>query len=417
MLEDKIDGADLFKERAHHAAVFAENNAVGAVGRAVEGSAKAISEHAQAIGVGTGVAMGFAQLDYVRARDRVRREYEEELAAKLNKPHHSLSNKDLDRMGHQNVVIGDALKRARLKRNIALVVGIIAVVAAGVIAAQVGGLLGGSAGFVEGMSQLFGAAKAAVGISGASGSLALGATAVAKSLVVGLSAVASYIGVEKAATVAAEPLFGLREPSISKVIKEPGLQKKLSLSSQVNYLEHLQKRVRADHPESFISQEQVLQVFLKANEGTAQAIKQKYGAEYADLPPEQRAQIVTNLGKNINLEKLTSDLNCGTVRAQEVAFLVQGQTSGVPPRETPRVKELERAHGRMEQQLQQAQGEIASLRTQMKNGAAQSGNMAPVMQAQREERRGRDVKGQATERVLRNEAARREQQRQTQNSV
>lgn len=401
----EIDGSSKLKDIAHKGAIVGETTVAHAAGSSLRGMAES-AELFKAYGVGVAVSAGLTQLDYVQERDMIRRQFERELSAKLGKPHQDLTNKDLDKIGQSNAVIGDALKRARIRRNIGLVVGALAVAAAFAVGApmipQVADFFAKAtgaalAGEVVAHTSFLSAAIGAVS------NPALFVAVVGKALTIGAASVATFMATEKIGDAIAKPLFGMEEPSIRKVIKDPSQQDKLSLSSQMKYLEHLQKRVHPEKPKSFISQEQVLKFFLAANPGTAEAIKNSYGANYSQLPPEQRKGIIATLGKEINLEQVTTDLNTGQIRAQELAFLAQGDRSGVPRRQSPRLNALEKAHESMEAKLQQAEQEIRRLQMQVKS--TQLGSMAPelnVRATQSDSARAPrpEAIGPATERLL-----------------
>jgi hypothetical protein len=172
-----------------------------------------------------------------------------------------------------------------------------------------------------------------------------------------------------------EKKFGLREPSIGKVTKNPARQDELSLPSQIKYIEHLQSRVNPKKPDSYISQEQIFKVFLKANPDVANRIKAENGNQFSKLTDEQRILVLQKAGKELGLEQITADINNGTIRAQELAFLVQGETSGVARRETPRVAALEKEHLDIQQKLAIAQEKMQQMGRQMKAQATQLGSM------------------------------------------
>lgn len=424
------DGSVGFKNVTHTCLVATESVTASAAAKtaqiagknaaeAAAASANISSNMAAAIGTGTTVLIGGAataaitQWDYVHARDNIRRQYEPELSVQTGKHYNDLTNKDLDELGKKNAVIGDALKRAKWKRNAGLVIGTIAVTAAIVTGAAMLAATGGM--FAAALTTLTAGAATAVptGITAiasafSAGNIGAAMVGLAQALTVGAAGVAAFMGTEAVSEKVAEKIFKHSEPSLHKVTRDPSLQSQLSLSSQVNYIEHLQKRVHSFNPKTFISQEQVFKTFLAANQTMNEDIKSRYGAEFSKLSADQRVEVLTDMGKPIGLEQLTADLNNRQVRAQELAFLTQGETSGVPRHEAPRITTLEKAHARMEKELAQAKATIGKLKqrikaTDTKLGKIQGATLdvkaetpatdAPVLDSQK-------AVGPATERLL-----------------
>ncbi len=376
------DTGDTLKTLAHGGVVATESVVARGLGTAVKDSAEtasasslgALGGFAGATAAGAAISAGFTVWDYAQERDRIRKQYELELSARTGKPYNEVTNKDLDAAGRNNAVIADALRRVRLKRNIKLAIGTLAVAAAiatggalmTFIATSALGL--SSAAAVPGVIGAIGTALSGEGVAALTTSLAAGVP----SAIAGVSA---FMATEKAAERIIEPRFGLHEPSIRKVTKDPSLQDKLSLSSQVSLIQHLQKRVNPKKPNTFISQEQVFKVFLKANPEAADRIRAENGNDFSKLSAEQRILVLQKAGKEVNIEQITADINNGAIRAQELAFIVQGESSGVPRKEAPRVSALEKDHGYIQQKLEQAQAQIRHLTQKVNVQSAQLGSM------------------------------------------
>lgn len=291
-----------------------------------------------------------SEWDHVHEKDKIREEYENEIATRLGKPAADLKNKDLEKVGEQNAVIGEAIKRSRWKRNLSITVNAITIVAAATA----------------------GIAAASFFMPGA----AVGAAAIATKALIGAAAsIPAFLALEGTLRPLGEKKLGLREPSIGKVTRDPSRQDELSASSQIKYIEHLQSRVNQKKPETFVSQEQVFKVFLKANPEAADRIRAENGNDFGKLSAEQRILVLQKAGKEVNLEQITADINNGTIRAQELAFIVQGDSSGVPRKEAPRVATLEKEHSYIQQKLHQAQAQIHHLTQQVKVQSAQLGSM------------------------------------------
>lgn len=330
------------KEATHVAAFTATEVAaagVGVVGKQILGI--------YAAPVVVGASAMLSEWDHVHEKDKIREEYENEISARLGKPAAELKNKDLEKISEQNSAIGEAVKRSRWKRNLSIAVNTVAIAGAFAIALTVAGAAAEA--FTLGLI-----AKAAIGVA---------------------ASAASFLAIEGSLRPLGEKKLGLREPSISKVTKDPSRQDELSLPSQIKYIEHLQSRVNPKKPETFVSQEQVFKVFIKANPQVAGQIRAENGNDFSKLSPEQRVLVLQKASKDINLEQMTADINNGVIRAQELAFLVQGETSGVPRKEAPRVATLEKEHNYIQQKLHQAQAQIHNLTQQVKVQSAQLGSM------------------------------------------
>ena len=161
---------------------------------------------------------------------------------------------------------------------------------------------------------------------------------------------AIFIAAEKLLEPFAEKIFKVDEPKMSEVFREPALQCELSVPSQVKYLAYLQQNINPRDPRSLIKPEQVASVFAKAN-------------------PD-------NIPDNNYIEQLTSDLNERLVRAQELAFTVYGQQSGVAKLESRQLNALERAHEELQHKLAVAQDKIGELSEHAKEKAKTIGQTA-----------------------------------------
>ncbi len=380
MSNEKIvsNTADSLKTAAHNALVGTETLVVKAAAGGTNSFVKSLGNYGEALGAGALISAGLTQWDYVHERDNIRKQYDTELSAQTGKPYNEVTNKDLDKVGEKNIVIGDALKRARWKRNAGLVVGTVAMGAALAVGAAALTFL-----IAPALATLAGGTAIASGLSGigsaiAGGHLASAALGLTQAVAVGSASIVGFMGTEAVLEPLVESKLKLKEPSLRKVAKSPQLQEQLSISSQVKFLEHLQKRVQTNKPETFISQEQVLTTLLAAQPQIAQKIKDTYGDKFSALSADQKKLAIQDVNDSgINISQITADLNHRQIRAQEMAFIVQGETSGVPRHEAPRVTALEKAHLKINQKLAQAQDEIAHLKQQMH---AKSTQMGGVMQ-------------------------------------
>ncbi len=102
-----------------------------------------------------------------------------------------------------------------------------------------------------------------------------------------------------------------------------------------------------------VSQEQVFGVYVSADRALHRGIEEHYGKHYFRLSEEEQTDAMIHFGHYYPIAEVTSDLNNYLIQADELAFMVVGQTSGIkklqetPPevverREKAREKELEK---------------------------------------------------------------------------
>jgi hypothetical protein len=81
-----------------------------------------------------------------------------------------------------------------------------------------------------------------------------------------------------------------------------------------------------------VSQAQVLEVLAMASPVLNEQIEQHYGAPFQHLAPNAQRHAVEEYRESYGLEAVTSDLNAGRIRVQELPFMAVGRVSGVAPR-------------------------------------------------------------------------------------
>ena len=80
-----------------------------------------------------------------------------------------------------------------------------------------------------------------------------------------------------------------------------------------------------------ISQEQVLDVFVSANKELGEYVEKQYGKAYEDLNAQERKQVAADVNNVVPLAKLTDDINSRKYDIGELAFALEGQSSGYQP--------------------------------------------------------------------------------------
>lgn len=262
--------------------------------------------------------------DYMFKKEKIVSEYEKEIAYKLNKRPEAVTRKDLDTVAQENPTLGEALKRIKRKRdldittNIACTIGSFFLVAA--IASPIGLAVGGG---------------------------------IATALLIGSIGFAGFLTGKYILDKIGDHMLGLHEPSIRKVEREPILQEKLSVPSQVTYLQQLQ------HNRKDISPQQIAILY-------------------------QTAQSPLTLAE---AETIAEKLNDGKIDATELAFTVYGQKSGVPERESKALsrheqvitdlkEQLSSAHDRLKEASGNAKEKAGDLMGTVKDKSEEMGNKA-----------------------------------------
>ncbi len=242
------------------------------------------------MGLTAALGAGIAQMDYNHKRESVKRLYEDELEAKLGKPAAALTNKDLERIAkgdaaggiQANKTIADSLSRAKKERNLGIVLA---------TAATLATLTALSIFIAPVFEPLVMAPWMKLGAKMAIGALV-------------------YHAVKEPLRWATEKLFGLdKEATHDKIVK----------------LEKAHEHSKA------ITREQVMSVFASANPDLQEVIKIRHGKPFDALKSRTRKQIADAISDQ--LDPLVADLNSGRVNVTELAFIVEGQSSGVAPKD------------------------------------------------------------------------------------
>jgi hypothetical protein len=87
---------------------------------------------------------------------------------------------------------------------------------------------------------------------------------------------------------------------------------------------------RAQRMGKEVSRSQVMDIYISADKEIQQEIEKRHGKPYESLPIARKHLICNELGAQIGLDAVVHDLGHRQVKIQELAFLSQGENSGVP---------------------------------------------------------------------------------------
>lgn len=236
------------------------------------------------------VSMAIVHGDHVHRRFRLLKRYGKEIAAKLGdgRTPETLTEKDLELVANgdkkagivANPILKSALEDSSKERGwgmaIAAITSLVSVAAA-VMLFHSGGAL----------EDLKGISKLLVG------------GAVGFSIYVPVSTTLHYIG---------QKFFGLEKETVEERIH--GIRRSVEYGKA-------------------ISQEQVLEVVVAANPAMDKIIQYNFGKRFAKLDEAERAQLIEAVQSQIDLARITADINAGVLRPEELAFTAVGQESGV----------------------------------------------------------------------------------------
>jgi len=239
--------------------------------------------------------------DHNHTKALLSKEYRNEIGSILGKEPESVTTHDMEKVAQVNPVIGDAVRRSRWKRNLSIAVTSLCLVTAPILAAFVGPMIAGL--ILPGSSLALWAATALTGF------------------------LACVAGEHILGSVGSKRL-GLEEPSLYSIKHNPSRQGNLSVSEQIHYLQELHEHKKR------ITPEQVMTLFVTANQGLADHIIMQFGAPFSKLNDTQKLNVIEATEFTDQLQQIANSLNDGTLRAQELAFTVCGQTSGILPFKT-----------------------------------------------------------------------------------
>lgn len=269
-----------------------------AINGAIGGSAAAVG----VLGLTGALSAGLTQMDFIHKKNTIKTLYKEEIAAKLAKSQDKVTLKDLELLAQGDALKGiaanrtfsDELKKAKRIRNFGVVFSFMA---------SFGSLL--VVGALD-PAMFAGMHKAIEAVS--SGFIASAVEVITK----GAIAIAAYNVIKAPIHWLGDKLFNLdRETTYSRI-----------------------KVLKNDLEDGkTITQEQVLSIFVSANGQLEEMVVAKYGDRFDALSYPQKRGLVESFGALIDLKSLTDDINHGRIKPAELAFLAQGEASGVLPKD------------------------------------------------------------------------------------
>lgn len=241
---------------------------------------------------GGGISAYMNHLEHQHNERQLCERYRDEIAGFQVKDPRAIGIADLKDVAKQNPTFGEELRRNDITRN----------------------LKTGAA--IVGTLFAFAAVFAAItffpplaGLAAASAAGGLGAT-LGMGLISGVLGFVSLQGARHAITHAGNKLFGIDKPSP---------------------LDRVQDIVRQQKQEKVVTPAQVLGVFVAAQPELAHEVKKEFGGKYEELSVSQKIQAVELFGERFGVAELARKVNAGEIYAQELAFSVHGQSSGVVP--------------------------------------------------------------------------------------
>lgn len=240
------------------------------------------------MGIIVGVSAGLSQVDHLHRRRRLLDTYRKEIAAQLGKDEAKLDSDDLDLVAYGdpkrgiagNAAIRQAVEHSRKHRNVGVVLSVISSLAAFAITAA---------------------------LFAAGGPLAIGGWA--EFGLQGAVSLAGYLAVKMPIYWIGGKMLGLDEPTVDDKI-------------------HAIQRDREQG--KVISQEQVFEAYLAGNRDLDAAVRARFGRSFRKLDDNGKLAALQTMGAQIKIDEVTAAINAGLMRSSELAFLSQGERSGVP---------------------------------------------------------------------------------------
>ena len=256
--------------------------------------------------LGAGLTVMLAQIGFRHEREQLLEQYRPEISALTGKSPHALDQDDLRRVAlgdperhvEGNPIIADAYQRASTKWWLKVGVGVLA-----------------------GLATLAVVTFAAPAL--------LAALAVAPALPVIATSLAGHALTVTAAQVAQITLgagvgFLLGNAMGAVAEKAVGINR----APADEKIRRLGRILRGSGNE--ITHEQVMEVCLAAHPKLDKQIAKTHGDRFEHLGYREKQAVIQEYGPRFNLERVTSDLNHRQIRANELAFALVGQESGIP---------------------------------------------------------------------------------------
>ncbi|MBY0407979.1 MAG: hypothetical protein K2Q01_09825, partial [Rickettsiales bacterium] len=235
------------------------------------------------MGLAAGVSAGFSQMDYIHQKRNIRDLYKDELAARLKKPPSQVTVQDMEELAKTTPVLEEELTRARRQRNFAVPLAVVATLASFAL-----------------VTFALPAAVAGLGLPALSG--------VGGFLVKTLVSMAGYYAVRTPLQAIGKKTLGLYDETANDRIFD----------------------IKTAHEKGVtVTPEQVVGVFVRANDVLDRALVKTFGKPYDELSPTEQKQAVSILRHQVPAEKLAADINTGAIKATELAFAASDQKSGL----------------------------------------------------------------------------------------
>ena len=247
-----------------------------------------------AIGLTAAISAGLTIMDYNHKRGNLKELYKEELVSLTGKKPEKVTVSDLDTLAKNNAVLGEEIGRSKRQRNVGV--------------------------FIS-----FAASMVALSAIAAIPAVAVAMGLAATTAVVPMAAFTSMVGIGMFA------LHGAVAIVAYNLVKNP-------LHKLADKLFHLDEKTTNDRiidierdreAGKIISREQVLAAFASANPELDQLIVSTYGKHFDDLDVATKKRATADLNRLIPLDKITLDINAGKLNVTELAFAVEGKSSGV----------------------------------------------------------------------------------------
>jgi len=238
------------------------------------------------VGLTAAVSAAVAQMEYEGKRREIKNFLRGELASLLGKSEGSVKTSDIDKLAKVNHTVSEQLVKEKRLRNI-------------------------------GIGTISAATFAAVGV------VLLATPAIAAIPILAASPVLSFI----ASAVVAIGAYSLVKSPLDKL----GL--KLFNGDKKTSYERIED-IHKDHElGKSITRERVFAVFVQSNPELDNFIRTRYGKKFDDLAVADKLALTDLIGSKLGVAKMTDDINHSRVKATELVFAVQGQISGVLPKE------------------------------------------------------------------------------------
>ena len=243
------------------------------------------------VGVGTigAISAGLTLLDHYQKLDHLAEDYAEEIAAKLKKRPQDVTRKDLEIVANgdpsRGIAPNYALREKLRHENKCMAFSVAFSVIASLGAIALAPLL----------------VAAIPGLAAATGIVHLVAS--------GLAGLLCYNAIKAPLHAVGDKLFGLDEQQTTDRIHQVG---------------------QAVEQGQNISREQVLSLYVGSNPELANFVQSRFGGEYDGLSTENQQRAATFMSRYLPLDAVCEAINNKRLCATELAFVLQGDMSGVP---------------------------------------------------------------------------------------